>query len=130
MGLSIDGAREARTIAGMATTHRTDGHRLSRNPLVLGGLLLLMVGVADLVAGYRKVEQYRYELRSLPQPPEPNPAELFPKASAADEREKILRAKLGYYGMLTTTGRILALLGFTSVAVGYARHRMLRARSR
>jgi hypothetical protein len=114
----------------MPTTDRTQGHRLSRSPLVLGGLLLLMVGVADFVAGYRKVEQYRHELRSLPSPPPPNPAELFPKASAADERENILHAKLGYYGMLTTTGRILALLGFTALAIGYTRHRMLRARSR
>jgi hypothetical protein len=97
---------------------------------VLGGILLLMVGIADLVAGYRKVEQYRQELRDLPPPPPPDPAELFPKLSAADEREDILRAKLGYYGMLTTTGRILAILGATSLAVGYVRIRMLRARSR
>ena len=114
----------------MSTTDRIERRGLSRSPLVLGGLLLFMVGVADLVAGYRKVEQYRQELRALPPPPPPNPAELFPKASAADERETILRAKLGYYGLLTTAGRILALLGFTSVVVGYARHRMLRARSR
>jgi hypothetical protein len=114
----------------MPTTSRAHDRRLTRSPLVLGGLLLLMVGAADLIAGYRKLDQYRQALHSLPKPPPPNPAELFPKASAADERENILRAKLGYYGMLTTTGRILALLGFTSVALGYARHRMLRARSR
>jgi hypothetical protein len=104
--------------------------RLSRSPLVLGGLLLAMVGVADLVAGYRKLDQYRQELRALPPPPPVNPAELFPKASAADERESILHAKLGYYGMLTLTGRILALLGGACIAIGYARHRVLLARSR
>jgi hypothetical protein len=89
-----------------------------------------MVGVADLVAGYRKLDQYQQELRALPPPPPPNPAELFPKASAADERESILHAKLGYYGMLTTTGRILALRGGMCLALGYARHRVLLARSR
>ena len=98
---------------------------------MLGGLLLAMVGVADLVAGYRKLDQYQQELRALPPPPPPNPAELFPKASAADERESILHAKIGYYGMLTMTGRILTLLGGVCVALGYTRHRLrLRARSR
>ncbi|HWP65254.1 MAG TPA: hypothetical protein VNO26_04995 [Candidatus Limnocylindria bacterium] len=114
----------------MSTPER--GERpLSRNPLVLGGLLLLMVGVADVIAGYRKLEQYRQELRALPPPPPPNPAELFPKASAADERENILHAKISYYGMLTTTGRILVLIGAAAMAVGYVRHRVVqRARSR
>ena len=97
---------------------------------MLGGLLFLMVGVADLLAGYRKIEQYRQELRALPPPPPANPAELFPKLSAADEREDILHAKLGYYGMLAMTGRILALLGIASMSIGYARFRLLRARSR
>ena len=118
-----------RTIATMSTPERSE-RRLSRSPLVLGGLLLVMVGVADLVAGYRKLDQYQQELRALPPPPPPNPAELFPKASAADERESILHAKLGYYGMLTTTGRVLALLGGMCLALGYARHRVLLARSR
>ena len=89
-----------------------------------------MVGVADLVAGYRKLDQYQQELLALPPPPPPNPAELFPKASAADERESILHAKLGYYGMLTKTGRILALLGGMCLVLGYARYRFLLARSR
>ena len=114
----------------MTTSERGRGHQLSRSPLVLGGLLLLMVGVADLMVGYRKVVQYRQELRALPAPPSPDPAELFPKLSAADEREDILRAKLGYYGMLSTTGRILALLGAGAMAAGYLRFRMLRSRSR
>lgn len=113
----------------MSSSGRSDS-RLSRSPLVLGGLLLLMVGVADLVAGYRKLEQYQQELRALPPPPPPDPAELFPKASAADERESILRAKISYYGMLTTTGRILAVLGGVGLVLGYARHRVLFARSR
>jgi hypothetical protein len=103
---------------------------LSRNAFVLGGLLLLFVGVADLVAGYRKVEQYRQELRALPAPPAADPAELFAKPSANDEREDILRAKLGYYGMLVMTGRILMLVGLASCGVGWARHRMARARLR
>lgn len=114
----------------MSTSQPLPAPLLSRSPLVLGGLLLLMVGVADLVVGYRKVEQYRHELRALPPPPTPDPAELFPKLSAADEREDILRAKLGYYGMLSTTGRYLALLGAGAMAAGYIRFRMLRARSR
>ena len=114
----------------MPPSERTPTQLLSRSPLVLGGLLLLMVGVADLVVGYRKVEQYRQELRALPPPPAPDPAELFPKLSANDEREDILRAKLGYYGMLSMTGRILALIGAAAMAGGYVRFRMLRARSR
>lgn len=97
---------------------------------MLAGLLLAMVGALDLVAGYRKLDQYRQELRALPPPPSPNPTELFPKASAADERESILRAKLSYYGMLTLTGRIMTLLGGACIAIGYARHRVLLARSR
>jgi hypothetical protein len=32
--------------------------------------------------------------------------------------------------MLTTTGRVLALLGGMCLALGYARHRVLLARSR
>lgn len=114
----------------MAESDERRGPSLSRNTFVLGGLLLLFVGVADLVAGYGKVEQYREELRLLPAPPSPDPAELFPKPSANDEREAILRAKLGYYGMLVTTGRILMLVGLASCGVGWVRHRMSLARLR
>jgi hypothetical protein len=103
---------------------------LSRSPLVLGGLLLLVVGMANLVVGYRKVEQYRYELRTVPPPPPPEPAELFPKLSAADEKEAILRGKLGYYGLVSTAGRILLLVGAGSVALGCLRARSFRTGSR
>ena len=104
--------------------------RLTRSAFVLGGVLLLFVGLADLVVGYHKVDQYRQELRTLPPPPPPNPAELFPKLSAADEREDVLRAKLGYYGLLATTGRIFVMLGLVSAGVGWLRFRRARARLR
>jgi hypothetical protein len=88
-----------------------------------------MVGVADLVVAYRKVDQYRHELRAIPPPPAPEPAELFPKLSAADEKEAILRAKLGYYNLLGTAGRILVLVGLGAIALGWLRAPRSRAGS-
>jgi len=110
---------EARTLA-----------TLSRSPLVLGGILLLMVGALDLVVGYRKTLEYRQELQAVPPPPPQDPAELFPKLSASDEKEAILRAKLGYYGMLSLAGRVLILIGAGLLALGVARTRSALARSR
>jgi hypothetical protein len=89
-----------------------------------------MVGIADLMVGHRKFEQYQQELRAIPPPPAPDPADLFPKLSAADEKEAILRAKLGYYGMLGTAGRILLLLGTGMLGLGCIRFRLFSRRSR
>jgi hypothetical protein len=102
----------------------------SRNPFVLGGLLLLAVGAADLVVGYRKIREYRQELEAIPPAPPQDPAQLFPRLSAADEKEAILRAKLGYYGTLSTAGRVLILVGVGSCALGVLRARLASARLR
>jgi len=102
----------------------------SRNPFVLGGLLLLAVGAADLVVGYRKIREYRQEIEAIPPARPQDPAQLFPRLSAADEKEAILRAKLGYYGTLLTAGRILILVGAGSCALGVLRARLANARLR
>jgi hypothetical protein len=51
----------------------------------------------------------------------PDPTQLYPKRTAADEKRAVVRAKVGYYELLRSAGRILVLLGLASVLIGVVR---------
>jgi hypothetical protein len=91
---------------------------LLRSPLVLGGLLLVLVGTAELIVGHRKTLEYRARQAQLAPLPTRNPTTLYPKSSATEEKHALVAAKIGYYELLTGAGRILALLGVAAVCVG------------
>ncbi|MCW5891764.1 MAG: hypothetical protein KIT14_14625 [bacterium] len=93
---------------------------LLRNRFVLIGVLLFGVGLADMVTGRIKVDEYRVVLRTTPRPTPAhrNPTALFPRASEAEQQIAIAQTKLGYYQLLFLVGQALAALGLLSIAVG------------
>jgi hypothetical protein len=91
---------------------------LLRTPLVLGGLLLVLVGTAELIVGHRKTLEYRDRQAQLAPLPPRNPTTLYPKSSAIQEKHALVAAKIGYYELLTDAGRVLALLGLAAVCLG------------
>jgi hypothetical protein len=103
---------------------------LIRNRFVLIGVLLFGVGLADMVAGRIKLEEYRVVLRTTPrQPPaRRNPTALFPRASEAEQQIAIAQAKLGYYQLLFLVGQALAALGLLAIAVGAFQMRLRAVR--
>lgn len=98
-------------------------HALARSGLVLTGLLLLGVGLGNVVAGESKLGQYT-ELATTTAPHVPRtPATLFPATSEIEERHELARAKLAFYQLLVTAGRLLAAFGVAFVAIGVLRTR-------
>lgn len=92
---------------------------LARRPLVLVGLMLLAVGVPEVIIGHNKAREYRAELATLPPPTRhADPTQLYPELSAADEKRAVVEAKVGYYDLLRSAGRILLLLGVASLVIG------------
>ena len=104
-------------------------HALMRNGLVLAGLLLLGVGLADAIAGRNKIAQYQEVMRSTPAAEPRDPAALFPTASEGHERHAIARAKVGFYQLLFTAGQVLSALGFVLLVLGVLQLRLGRSRA-
>jgi len=97
-------------------------HALVRSGLVLAGLLLLAVGLGNVIAGRTKIEQYGEVLRSAAATRTPvDPAALFPPASEGDERHELALAKLAFYQLLLTAGKLLAALGALLLSLGVVR---------
>jgi len=99
-------------------------HQLVRSSLVVAGLLLLGIGVADTIAGRSKIAQYQEVLRTTALPPPADPAALFPTASEGQERHELARAKLGFYQLFCVAGQVLSALGVTLLALGVLRLRI------
>jgi len=89
-----------------------------RSPLVLAGLLLVLVGTAELIVGQRKLTEYRARQAVLAPLPVHDPTALYPAVSAVEEKHAVVEAKLGYYELLTLAGRGLAIIGLASVCIG------------
>jgi len=103
-------------------------HALARSGLVLAGLLCLVVGLGNAIAGRSKLRQYEEVVRSTPPPAPRNPAALFPQASEAQEHRAIALAKLGFYQVVLLAGQALSALGFILVACGVVQLRRRTAR--
>lgn len=103
---------------------------LIRNRFVLIGVLLFGVGLADMVTGRIKLDEYRAVLRAAPHqtPVHRNPTALFPRASEAEQQVAIAQTKLGYYQLLFLVGQALAALGLLSIAVGAFQMRLRSVR--
>jgi len=100
-----------------------------RNGFIVAGALVFAVGVADLLAGHAKLEEYRAVVRE-PLPPVPHdPAALFPKASEVQERHAVAAAKLAYYQLLVLVGQLLAALGVLLMGIGVFRQRQRALRT-
>jgi len=106
-------------------------HGLTRSALVMAGLLLVVVGVGDVIAGWAKVGQYRDLVRVTAAVERPDPAALFPTANEGQERHALAVDKLAFYQLVLTTGRTLAALGIVLMAAGalHVRIRTWRAGS-
>ena len=96
-------------------------HALTRSSLVLTGLVLLAVGIANVVAGTSKVAQYQdIALATTPHVPHRSPA-LFPATSETEERHALAAAKVAFYQLLTSAGWTITALGGALVAIGALR---------
>ena len=94
---------------------------LLKTPLVLSGLLLLSIGIAETLIGRLKVAEYSDILRQTPAVVAKDPAALFPTATEAQELRELGEAKLAYYHLLLTAGQLLAGLGLILFAAGLLR---------
>jgi hypothetical protein len=100
---------------------------LLRTPLVLSGLLLLAIGLAETLVSRLKVAEYEGMLRQTPAVAAKDPAALFPTATEEQELRELGEAKLAYYHLLLTAGQLLAGLGLILFAAGLLRgHRPAR----
>src|SRR6266849_3153919 len=91
---------------------RVTVYALTRSALVMAGLLLLVVGVGDVIAGWAKIVPYRELVRTTAAIDRPAPPGLFPPASEGQERHAVAVDKLAFYQLVVTTGQTLAALGF------------------
>ena len=102
---------------------------LLKTPLVLSGLLLLSIGLAETLAGRMKISEYETILRETPAVVAKDPEALFPTATEAQEAREIAEAKLAYYHLLLTAGQLLAGVGLILFAAGLLRGQRPVARS-
>lgn len=100
-----------------------------RNGVAMAGLLLLMIGAGDLIAGRAKLGEYRALLAEAPPIAPRDPAALFPKASEAQERYAVAKAKLAFYELLVLVGQLLVVAGFLLLGLGLFRQRLRTARA-
>ncbi len=98
-------------------------YALARSTLVWAGTLLFLVGVGDTIAGRVKMAQYEEVLRKAPAREARSRPTLFPTATEGEERRAVAAAKLGFYRVLFTVGKILTLAGVLVLAAGIARVR-------
>jgi hypothetical protein len=96
-------------------------YALFKSSLVLAGILFLAVGIGNVIAGQSKVTQYEEVMHSATPSAPADPAALFPPTSEGDERHHLALAKLAFYELLVTAGRILCALGALLLSVGALR---------
>ena len=94
---------------------------LLKTPLVLSGLLLLSIGLAETFAGRMKIAEYDAILRQTPAVVAKDPAALFPTATEEQEARALAEAKLAYYHLLLTAGQLMAGVGLILFAAGLLR---------
>jgi hypothetical protein len=94
---------------------------LLKAPLVLSGLLLLAIGLAEMLAGRLKIGEYQTIVRQMPAAPPKDPAALFPTATEEQEARELAEAKLAYYHLVLTAGQLLTGLGLILFAAGLLR---------
>jgi hypothetical protein len=94
---------------------------LLRTPLVLSGILLLSIGLAETLAGRVKIGEYQTILQQAPPVVAKNPAALFPMATEEQEARELAEAKLAYYHLLLTAGQLLSGVGLILFAAGLLR---------
>lgn len=81
--------------------------------------MLLAVGTPEVIIGHNKAREYRDVLATLPPAARrTDPTRLYPERSAADEKRAVVEAKVGYYDLLRSAGRILVLLGLAGLVIG------------
>ena len=102
---------------------------LLKTPLVLSGLLLLSIGLAETLLGRMKIAEYETILRETPAVVAKNPEALFPTATEEQEARGIAEAKLAYYHLLLTAGQLMAGVGLILFAAGLLRGHRPVARS-
>ena len=96
-------------------------YALTRNGLVLAGLLLLAVGIGNVVAGRSKIVQYEELVQATAPHAARDPVALFPAVSEGEERHALARAKVSFYQLLVTAGQLLAAVGGSLIAIGVLR---------
>ena len=102
---------------------------LLKTPLVLSGLLLLSIGLAETLLGRMKIAEYDAILRQTPAIVAKDPEALFPRATEEQEAREIAEAKLAYYHLLLTAGQLMAGVGLILFAAGLLRGHRPVARS-
>jgi hypothetical protein len=100
--------------------------RLYQSSLATAGLLLCCVGLANWSVGRAKLSEYegvaqRTMTRAARDPVELRDGFTFTSVSETQERHNIARAKLQYYSVVHTVGRLLLVVGILLVSVGYLR---------
>ncbi len=101
-----------------------------RSRFVLAGLLVLGVGMADMIAGRGKLEEYQAIVAAAPVPVARTTATLFPSASEAEQEHQVAAAKLGFYQLLFLSGQVLSALGVVLLALGVLQLRLRGPRPR
>jgi hypothetical protein len=104
-------------------------HQAVRNGFIVAGALIFAVGVADMLAGGSKLQEYRAVVAEALPPVPHDPAALFPKASEAQERHSVAQAKLAFYQLLFVVGQLLAAAGVLLMGVGLFRQRLRTLRT-
>ncbi len=103
---------------------------LVRNPLLPIGVLLVLLGLGNWYAGHGKTVEHQLLLTDA-QPPAPSQhfdefreldartnATLLRRLQGDSDESTIIRAKLDFYQVVQSGGRMLMLLGLFSVAAG------------
>lgn len=101
---------------------------LARNYLFIAGLVLLVLGLGNAVAALTKVHEYQAVLTATTPQVEAETAQVFRGAqryvpSEARERWEIAQAKLDFYHVVLSSGRLMLGLGVVCTAAGLIRLR-------
>src|SRR5436190_1832031 len=92
--------------------------RLVRSAWVMGGVLALAIGSADVLVARMKLAQYHETLAHAVIAQPRNPEVLFPKASEPEEQRAVARAKVGFYNLLFLAGQLLTFSGLVLLVLG------------
>jgi hypothetical protein len=114
----------------------TTARLLHKDPLFVAGLVLMTLGLGNYIAGDSKVTHYQ-EVSAEASPQERVNQSSFsdnkrhPFPSEARERLEIARAKLDFYQVVLSSGRLMISLGIGCILVALIRQRRRsHARSR
>lgn len=104
-----------------------------KNPLLVAGLALLVLGTGNWIAGEIRARPYVVYLRDNPAPSAESrdlKASLLEPEDEEREHRDIARAKLDFYELVQTGGRILILAGVLCLGVAIVRLRATSGRGR